>query len=214
MPHVSVFSQTQLIFSFFTPPDTRPDPPPVVWAGVGHLVPAKGFDLLLRAVAGVVADGFDVRLHLAGDGPEREALQALACDLRIRHRVQFHGYVSRVDVRRLLQQAHGYVLASRHETFGIPVVEALACGCAVVATRCGGPEYVLPTDSGHLVEPESVEALHDGLRQVTRALQDDSCTLPEPDVRSVLQKRFSYDTFVTNTTALYQTAYRRRAVHR
>lgn len=193
-------------FSFFTPPDTRPDPPPVVWACVGKLVRTKGIDLLLRALVKVLDAGTPVHLHVVGDGPQWTPLRTLAEALGVQAQVTFHGHLSRTGVRTVLQEAHGYVLASRHETFGLPVVEALACGCAVVATRCGGPEYILSDTDGHLVAPNSVGALSRGLLHATRALGDGQRIGPSSVDREWLHNRFSYDTFVTNTTALYQTA--------
>lgn len=196
-------------FAFFTPPASRPKPPPLVWASAGRLVPVKGFDVLLRAVARGVARGLPIRLHLAGDGPERTALQHLARDLAIQDRVRFLGHVPPRGIRRLLQRAHGYVLASHHETFGLPVLEALACGCPVLATRCGGPEYVVPPGSGLLVDAGSVAALSKGLLQMSQRLQRPERPFVSPKARSGLHNRFGYDTFVANTCALYRTAHRR-----
>jgi len=192
--------------SFFAPPATRPAPPPVVWASVGRLVPMKGTAAVLRAVASASACGLDVRLHVVGDGPERERLQTLARTLDVSRQVQFHGTLSSKGVRNVLQQAHGYVLASHHETFGIPVVEALACGCAVLATRCGGPEYILSGERGQLVPPHETAALRRALLRMTRALLQDPPALPTPADRTRLHKRFSYNTFVTRTINLYQNA--------
>ncbi|PEN06246.1 hypothetical protein CRI93_10505 [Longimonas halophila] len=194
--------------SFFSPPAARPAPPPVVWASVGRLVPLKGTAPLLRAIAGVRTHGLDVRLHVVGDGPERTRLQALARDLGLRKQVQFHGTLPPKGVRKVLQQAHGYVLASHYETFGIPVVEALACGCAVLATRCGGPEYVLSNVQGQMVPPRSMAALQRALLRMTRALQQGQSLGPTPADRKRLHNRFSYDTFVTRTINLYQNAKR------
>lgn len=201
-------------FSFFTPCASRPDPPPVICASVGRMVPGKGFDLLLRAIAAVRAAGHDIHLHLAGSGPENAALRDLARTLNIRPHVTFHGRLTQTEVRNLLQQTHLYVLASHHETFGIPVVEALACGCAVLATRCGGPEYVLskhvlPDASGHLVAPGSVAALHRGLDHMICTLSASVSAFPDASHRAKLHNQFSYDTFVSRTTALYQAARQR-----
>lgn len=195
-------------FSFFTPPETRPEPPPVVWASVGRLVPAKGADRLLQALAGVVDAGAKVHLHVVGNGPERAALCTLAKRLGVQDQVTFHGHLSRPDVRNVLQQAHGYVLASHYETFGIPVVEALACGCAVLATRCGGPEYILSDVQGQMVPPHSTAALRHALLRMTRALQQGQPLGPTRVDRKRLHNRFSYDTFVTCTVDLYQNAKR------
>ncbi len=194
--------------SFFAPPSTRPAPPPVVWASVGRLVPLKGTASLLRAVAGVDAHGLDIRLHVVGDGPERERLQTLARTLDVSQQVRFHGTLSSEGVRNVLQHAHGYVLASHHETFGIPVVEALACGCAVLATRCGGPEYILSGERGRMVAPHSTAALERALLRMTRSLLQNPSRGATPAARTRLHNRFSYDTFVTRTIDLYQNAKR------
>lgn len=194
--------------SFFVPPSTRPAPPPVVWASVGRLVSMKGTATVLRAVANVSARGLDMRLHVVGDGPERERLQTLARTLGISQQVRFHGALSPEGVRNVLQQAHGYVLASHYETFGIPVVEALACGCAVLATRCGGPEYILSEEPGQMVPPHATAALQHALLRMTRALQQGQRLGPTPTDRMRLHNRFSYDTFVTRTTNLYHNAKR------
>jgi glycosyltransferase involved in cell wall biosynthesis len=171
---------------------------------VGRLVPGKGTSLLLQAIAGAVKSGLDLCLYVVGSGPERERLQTLTHDLNLSKHVHFHGTLSRHGVRRVLQRAHGYVLASHHETFGIPVVEALACGCTVLATRCGGPEYVLSSDAGLLVETKSVAALQNGLKRLTHRLLHSAPSSPVS--RSALHNRFSYDTFVMRTHALYQAA--------
>lgn len=195
-------------FSFFTPSETRPEPPPVVWASVGRLVSQKGIDDLLHALAGVVNSGAKVHLHVVGNGPERATLCTLAKRLDVQDQVTFHGHLSRPDVCNVLQQAHGYVLASHYETFGIPVVEALACGCAVLATRCGGPEYILSEEPGQMVPPHATAALQHALLRMTRALQQGQRLGPTPTDRTRLHNRFSYDTFVTRTINLYHNAKR------
>jgi glycosyltransferase involved in cell wall biosynthesis len=145
---------------------------------------------------------------VVGDGPERERLQTLARTLDVSQQVRFHGTLSSEGVRNVLQHAHGYVLASHHETFGIPVVEALACGCAVLATRCGGPEYILSGERGRMVAPHSTAALERALLRMTRSLLQNPSRGPTPADRTRLHNRFSYDTFVTRTIDLYQNAKR------
>jgi glycosyltransferase involved in cell wall biosynthesis len=137
---------------------------------VGRLVPQKGFDTLLRALARL--GSADVRLVIVGDGPERRALEGLAKDLDIPERVDFVGvdrnpfkYLARCDL---------FVMSSRWEGFGNTLVEALVCGCPVVATDCqSGPSEILENGRyGRLVPVEAVEQLAAAMRDALSERSD------------------------------------------
>lgn len=128
---------------------------------VGRLVPQKGVDILLRAFArqeeGVLA--------LVGDGIDRAAHEALARELGIEKRAFFLGI--RQDIPALMRSADCFVLASRWEGFGIVLVEAMAAGLPIVATRVDGiQEVVEEGKSGLLVPPEDAEVFAEAMRQV------------------------------------------------
>ena len=142
--------------------------------GIGRLVPQKGFDILLRAYAKV--DPLPVELLIAGDGPEREPLEALARHLGIADRVTFFGRADRAAVPSLFSGAEFVALPSRADE-GLPVVcaETMAAGKAIVATRTGGaPEAVIDGETGIIVEKEDVNGLSRALRALIedRALRD------------------------------------------
>jgi glycosyltransferase involved in cell wall biosynthesis len=120
---------------------------------VGSLAPHKGHVVLLDALPAVLEAIQGASLTLAGDGSEREALLARAVTLGVAERVRFAGLVG--DVRPLLEEADLLVLPSvRREGLGIAVLEAMAAGVPVVASRCGGiPEVVEDGRTGRLVEP-------------------------------------------------------------
>jgi glycosyltransferase involved in cell wall biosynthesis len=124
---------------------------------VGRLVPAKGFDVLLRAWKDVEAT-----LVIAGDGPERSALEKLARELALSDRVIFAGY--RQDVPALLAGADLMVIASRNEGFPYVLVEGLQVRQVVVATRVPGAMDVLP--EAFMVEYGAPEQLAAAVRQV------------------------------------------------
>jgi glycosyltransferase involved in cell wall biosynthesis len=134
--------------------------------GVGRMVRQKGFDVLIEAFASLVADpGFDWDLVLAGDGPERVSLQALAAQLAIADRVRFVGQVDRTRAVSLFRTATVFALPSRHEPFGIVNLEAMAAGVPVVATRVGGvPEVVQQGINGISVPPDDSTALAGAIR--------------------------------------------------
>lgn len=109
-----------------------------VVGGVGRLVATKRFDRLVRAAAGLPG----VTLLLAGDGPERPALEALAARLDVP--AVFAGATT--DVRGLLCAMDVFASPSEHETFGLAVLEALAAGLPVAYTACP-PLAELPASS-------------------------------------------------------------------
>jgi GalNAc-alpha-(1->4)-GalNAc-alpha-(1->3)-diNAcBac-PP-undecaprenol alpha-1,4-N-acetyl-D-galactosaminyltransferase len=135
--------------------------------GVGRMTTEKGFDLLLRAFARV-ADAFPAwTLRLVGDGPVRAELEALRGQLGLPvGRVVFAG--RREDMEREYLRAAVFALPSRYEGFPNALCEAMAHGCAVVATRSPhGPEDIVRDEvDGLLVPTDDVAALSFALRRL------------------------------------------------
>lgn len=134
---------------------------------VGNLRPAKGYDVLLRAVAEIRLELPSVRLVIAGDGegPLLDELLALRAELGLVEHVHFLGF--RSDVRDVLADLDLFVVSSRTEGFSLAAVQAMAAGLPVVATRSGGPEMILEHGrTGILVEPGSAKALRDAIREI------------------------------------------------
>ncbi len=108
---------------------------------------------------------------IAGDGPDRGALEARARDLGVDGRTRFLGSVSRDVVLRLFRAADATVLSSSWENLPHTVLEALAVGSPVIATAVGGvPEVVRDGENGLLVPPNDADALSASIR---RLLEDD-----------------------------------------
>ncbi|MEL6208585.1 MAG: glycosyltransferase family 4 protein, partial [Pseudomonadota bacterium] len=123
---------------------------------VGRLAPVKGLRVLIAAL--IAAENPDIRLTIVGDGSERAALEAMAAPLG--ERCNFTGYQSQEEVAQILASAQAFILPSFAE--GVPVVlmEALAAGLPVVATRITGvPELVAHGETGLLVTPGDPAAL-------------------------------------------------------
>ncbi len=124
--------------------------PPVV-LGVGRLTPAKDFATLVRAVAAVRARR-QVRLLILGEGDERTALQSLASRVGLGSDFSLPGFVD--NPYRYMTNAAVFALSSRWEGFGNALVEAMACGAAVVSTDCpNGPREILEGGRHGLLVP-------------------------------------------------------------
>ena len=185
-------------FSSF-PPVAGPRCEPEVARIVAHgrFVQKKGFDLLLRSFSRVA--GANIRLYLAGDGVERRRLMELATSLNLGEKVVFAGWQD--DIRSFLLQGDLFVLPSRYEPFGIAVLEAMACGIPIIATKCHGPVEILDENSAWLCEAAE-EAL-------TAALQ---AAIGDPDGRQrraraawvAFRGRYAADRVIPRFESLYE----------
>lgn len=144
---------------------TDPAAPHLVF--VGRLAGVKGVPVLLDALSGLVADIPGLRVTLIGDGPERAALQSRAQELGLGAVVSFAGYMSQDAVAETLAGADALVLPSFAEGVPVTLMEAMASGLPVLATRVGGiSELVEDGVSGYLVPPGNVDALTARLRDL------------------------------------------------
>jgi glycosyltransferase involved in cell wall biosynthesis len=134
----------------------------ITLAFAGRLTAQKSLGLALEALAQVDA----VHLLIAGDGDEREPLQARAAELGLADRVRFLGPLTRERVVELFRAADASILSSSWENFPHTVVEALAAGTPVIATAAGGVAEVVQDDvNGLLVPVGDADALGAAVRR-------------------------------------------------
>lgn len=189
--------------SYFTPPPSpRPSPPPFRFVTVAHLKLLKNVGGLIQAFAELASNGNEAMLNIVGDGPEREALEQTSQELGIADRVSFRGKLNRESVRSALWNAHAFVLPSRHETFGVVLLEAMATGLPVISTACGGPEDLVTPDTGLLVPAENTEALADALREMRNHWSE----FDAEDIRQQVVDQYGPEPFVRRTRLLYRRA--------
>lgn len=138
------------------------DVPKPIMTAIGRLSLEKGHADLIEALGLVAARGGDIRLVLAGDGPERGSLEAKVDALGLRDRVFFAGYIQQPP--RLIEEIDLMVLPSHTEGLPNAALEALVMDVPVLATRVGGtPEVITDGETGRLVEAKAPEALADGI---------------------------------------------------
>jgi len=142
----------------FAPARTKRDPSRSRprFAFVGRLVDWKAVDMLLEATARALREQ-NLELHIVGDGLERSQLESLARTLGLSTHVVFHGFIPQEHCATLLADCDALVLPSLYESGGAVVLEAMAMGLPVIATKWGGPADYLDETCGILIEPTGRE---------------------------------------------------------
>jgi glycosyltransferase involved in cell wall biosynthesis len=175
---------------------------------VGALVGHKGHRHLVEAMPSLVANVPDVHVVVAGEGPLRRPLEELARHLWVAPRLSLPGRVD--DLAGWFSQAEAFVMPSLEEGLGTSVLDAMAAGLPVVASRAGGiPEMVRDGVEGLLVPPGDAPALSVAVRRV----------LEEPETRRALGRaararvdaEFRVDRMVEETLAVYRDVLAARA---
>jgi len=165
---------------------------------VNYLHPRKRVDLAIEAMALLVRgaqngpallDG--LRLHIIGDGPERERLGALVESLGVSDRVAFLGFVADDDLPGQYWASIAYVHTTKDESLGLSVIEAAYCARPIVAVNEGGVTRTVHDEhTGYLVAP-SAEGIADGVRRLL-ALPDHGAHMGELG-RQRVQEMYSWE---------------------
>jgi glycosyltransferase involved in cell wall biosynthesis len=132
---------------------------------VGRLIPFKGLDMLLQAVARLSSTGFPVRLKVVGDGPMAANWKVLAGQLGLHGKVHFTGNLPLNQVAQHMRDCHVFCLPSIRESGGAVLLEAMACARPVIALNFGGPGEIVDSEVGSLVALRSPEQVVDDLVQ-------------------------------------------------
>lgn len=163
-----IAGRSSVILNGLEEPAEAPTPlsfaPPRI-LGLGRMVKDKGFDIAIDAFALLRKRCPAARLVLAGDGPERAALEQQAVQLGLEDSVEFRGWVSPEAVPSIINAATSVIMPSRYpEPFGLVAVQAGQMARPIVASRAGGlPEIVLDGETGMLVNQEDPVEMADAL---------------------------------------------------
>ncbi len=177
---------------------------------VGRLIPVKGYEILLKAVAGIE---LDFRLLIMGDGPLKGRLEKISLELGLSDKVKFLGFIS--EVSPMLSGLDIFVLPTLGEGFGLVLLEAMAHRLPIVSTNTMAvPEIVEDRKTGILVPPKDAAALKEAIETLIRST-DQRAKMGKRGWEKLI-KTFSVDKMVYQTGSLYQElldGYRRDETH-
>lgn len=158
-----------------------------ILGGMGNY--RKGLDILIESVS--LLKEREIILHIGGSGALLDKFIKQSMDAGIYAKCRFYGEISNDRLQEFYDRLDAFVLASRDETFGVVIVEAMACGLPVIATDCGGPSEIITTDTGILVEKEKAEKLAEAIIILSENLHQ----YDRDKIRNYALENFGYDAF-------------------
>jgi glycosyltransferase involved in cell wall biosynthesis len=198
--------------SIFTPLQNGSKPKLNQILFVGLMRHVKGIDLLLNAMRKLVGQMPELKLVLVGGGVYRDYIEQekdlrhMVQEFGLEKNVEFAGIKSPEEVAGYMRESSLLVLPSRAETFGVVLIEALACGTPVVATKCGGPEDIVNEKVGRLVPKEDVNALAEAIREVIAGRDK----YDAQQLRDYVLRNFSWEHIALKMVDLYAEAVKAR----
>jgi glycosyltransferase involved in cell wall biosynthesis len=186
----------------------------ILIGALGNVRPAKGYDVLLRAVGLLKNEYPELRFVIVGDPATGELgrnLSELHRALGLGDMVRYAGF--RRDVERVLSSFDIFVLPSRSEGFSIATLEAMACGLPVIVTRCGGPEEIVcHGEDGLVIDRDSPSAIAAALRHLV--LDHQTRNRLGMTARQSVMSRFSKEAMIRQYTELYEQVVRHPVAER
>lgn len=163
----------------------------------GMNTPVKGLDILLQALAKTTTE---CMVHIGGSGILLQQYKQLAITLNITDKCRFYGFIPYDDVPSFIARMNFLVCSSRYETFCVSLIETMACGKPVVATRCGGPEEFVTAENGILVDKENPEKLAEALTWMMAHCRE----YDEAGIKRYVNERFSEPAFAARIASVYE----------
>lgn len=157
---------------------------------IGRLIYKKGFDMLIRAFSLVAKEIGNVDLVIVGDGFEKTNLIQLIKALDLVNRVFLYGLADREEVVSLLKGCKIFVLPSRNESFGMVILEAMACRKPIIATKSGGPEEIIRDGLNGLLIEKNVYSL---TQTISRLLKNIGLQIRLSEVSGEVVKNFDME---------------------
>lgn len=168
---------------------------------VGRLKDAKDYPNLLHALTILIkTTTIDFHLKIVGEGEDQQSIENLTQQLNLENHVELLG--RRDDIPNLLHQADIFILSSRYEGLPTVLIEAMACGCFVVATDCGGVKEVMG-GTGILVPPNNSDALANAIISALQMTEKDILTNNQKALIHI-QENFDLKTIAKKWLSIYE----------
>jgi hypothetical protein len=181
----------------------------VVLITAGYLLKRKRIDVVLRALAALRDRGTRLRLLVAGDGPEREALRELAGELGVQDQVEWLGFIENRALAPIYHRADVYVSASEHEGLPTAYLEAFSTGLPLVcADNAGSRAVITEPERGVIVPQEDHEAMAGAISRYTNSRPQ--LEKMAAHVREVAASQYDWSVIGDRYAAVYEKA----ALHR
>lgn len=191
--------------SLFKPSKKKSIDPLFVW--VGRFVPEKGLRYLVKAIEVVVRDCKDAKFILIGDGPMLPMIKKMVKKSGLNDYVRFTGFMDPKSVSHVLSKATAFVFPSLKEGMPKAVLEAMACGLPVIASKISGiDEFVTNGYNGLLVPPKDHQVLGEAIMNVIsdRTL----ATKLEANARKTVEIDHNWNTVLNALDSVYQESLR------
>lgn len=166
---------------------------------VGAMRKVKRFDLLVEAFA-LAHFPENISLDIIGEGEERQLIESKIHQYHLDNQIRLLGVKTPEEVNDLLCLSDCFVLSSRLETFAIVLIEAMAKGLPVVATKCGGPETFVRPEDGILVPKENAEELAKAMNNMIKHYQEYN----GKEIRQHCHDNFSQDVIADKIINVYK----------
>jgi glycosyltransferase involved in cell wall biosynthesis len=158
----------------------------------------KGLDLLLKSAS--LLERKDFFLHIGGNGILLDSYKKMAKEFGIETKCRFYEEIERNEIADFYSRLDLFVLPSRYETFGIVLIEAMACGIPVISTKCGGPQEIVTPSTGILIQKENIEEL----KSAIISMSENPGLYNKEAIRNYAKENFGQEVFIDQLTDLYQ----------
>jgi glycosyltransferase involved in cell wall biosynthesis len=173
----------------------------LVIGSIGRLAEEKGFDLLIKAFERIIEGGINAKLVIAGEGPEEASLRKQISESPANDTIQLLGFVE--DTRAFFEGLDIFVLSSYREGLPNVVLEAMAVGASVIATRVGGVERVVEHNTNGLtINPGSVDEIYAALKDLADSAEKRSQLATE--ARATIENSWSFSKRMDAVVRVYE----------
>lgn len=171
-----------------------------VFLTVCNLGPIKNVDILIKAFKLAFSGNEKFLLRIVGTGDMEKKLKALVVELALEKQVQFLGRLNKDGVREEMCNSDVFVIASKYETFGIVLIEALATGTPVIGTKVGGQIEIVNEENGILVEANNIEMMAKKMKYIMQNVGKYDSNI----LRKYVVKRYSKTHIIDMLNNLYK----------